>query len=55
MASGPGRSWRRTRAIELRAAGLSYDQIALEVGYANRGTAHNVVATGTGRPTGPQR
>ncbi len=43
MASGPGRSWRRTRAIELRAAGLSYDEIALEVGYANRGTAYNVV------------
>jgi len=36
-------SWRRTRAIELRAAGLSYDQIAAEVGYTNRGTAHNVV------------
>ena len=36
-------SWRRTRAIELRAAGMSYDQIATEVGYANRGTAHNVV------------
>ena len=30
-------------AIELRAAGLSYDQIAAEVGYANRGTAYNVV------------
>ncbi len=36
-------SWRRTRAIELRAAGLSYDQIATEVGYTNRGTAYNVV------------
>jgi len=34
-------------------AGLSYDQIALEVGYANRGTAHNVVtqALPPGRPT----
>ena len=36
-------SWRRTRAIELRATGLSYDQVAAEVGYTNRGTAYNVV------------
>jgi len=36
-------SWRRTRAVELRATGMSYAQIAAEVGYANRGTAHAVV------------
>ncbi len=36
-------SWRKTRAVELRATGMSYAQIAAEVGYANRGTAHAVV------------
>lgn len=36
-------SWRRTRAIELRAAGMSYDAIATELGYRNRGTVHHVV------------
>lgn len=36
-------SWRRTRAIELRASGMSYDQIAGEVGYTSRATAYNVV------------
>lgn len=28
--------WRRTRAVELRQAGFSYDDIAIELGYANR-------------------
>ncbi len=36
-------SWRKTRAVELRASGMSYAEIAAEVGYANRGTAHAVV------------
>ncbi|MGI8722602.1 MAG: hypothetical protein ACR2JG_10270 [Geodermatophilaceae bacterium] len=36
-------SWRKTRAVELRATGMSYAQIAAEVGYANRGTVHSVV------------
>jgi hypothetical protein len=36
-------SWRRTRALELRAAGMTYEQIAHEVGYANKGTAHAVI------------
>jgi len=31
------------RAVELRAAGLSYDRLAIAVGYANRGTACNVL------------
>ncbi len=36
-------SYRRCRALELRAQGLSYEQIAQEVGYANRGTAYTVI------------
>ena len=27
--------WRRTRAVELRRAGFSYDDIGIELGYAN--------------------
>ncbi len=37
-------SWKACRAVELMLKGRSYDQIAHEVGYANRGTAHRVVA-----------
>ncbi len=36
-------SWRRSEAVRLKAAGLSYEQIARELGYANRGTVHRVV------------
>ena len=36
-------SWRKARAVELALAGLAYDDIAVEVGYANRGTAWRVV------------
>jgi hypothetical protein len=43
--------WRRARAVELALAGLSYDAIAEEVGYANRGTAWNVVAEALRRQT----
>ncbi len=32
-------TWRRTKAIELALAGHSYDDIAKQVGYSNRGTA----------------
>ena len=32
------------RAVELRTAGHTYDQIAIELGYANRGTVFRVVA-----------
>jgi hypothetical protein len=35
---------RRARAVELRTAGLTYDQIAAELGYANRGTVYRVVS-----------
>jgi Homeodomain-like domain len=35
---------RRARAIELRAAGLTYQQIAAELGYANRGTVCRIVS-----------
>ena len=35
---------RRVRAVELRTAGRTYDQIATELGYANRGTVYRVVA-----------
>lgn len=34
---------RRARAIELRAQGWTYEQIADELGYANRGTVCHVV------------
>jgi hypothetical protein len=37
-------SARRVRAVELRTAGHTYDQIATELGYANRGTVYRVVA-----------
>src|SRR4051794_32312269 len=36
-------AWRRGRAVELAIAGLSYDDIAEQVGYANRGTAWRTV------------
>lgn len=35
--------WRRSRAIQLATAGYTYEQIAREVGYANRGTAWRAV------------
>lgn len=35
---------RRARAVELRTAGLTYDQIAAELGYANRGTVYRIVS-----------
>ncbi len=37
-------SYRRTRAVELRAQGLGYAEIAREVGYANKGTAHKAIS-----------
>ena len=43
--------WRRSRAIELALAGRSYDDIAAEVGYTNRGTAWNVVSEALRRQT----
>jgi len=35
---------RRARAVELRTTGLTYGQIAMELGYANRGTVYHVVS-----------
>jgi hypothetical protein len=35
---------RRAKAVELRTTGLTYDQIAIELGYANRGTVYRVVS-----------
>jgi outer membrane PBP1 activator LpoA protein len=35
---------RRVRAVELKAAGYTYSQVANELGYTSRGTAYNVVA-----------
>jgi hypothetical protein len=46
--SKPGHAlaiWRRCRAVQLATAGYSYDAIAREVGYANRGTAWRAVDT----------
>jgi hypothetical protein len=34
----------RVRAVELRTTGLTYDQIAAELGYANRGTVYRLVS-----------
>jgi hypothetical protein len=42
---------RRARAVEMALAGYSYDDIATEVGYANRGTAWHVVAAALTRHT----
>jgi len=39
----PLAAWRKARAVELAIEGRTYDQIAAEVGYANRGTAYKVV------------
>src|SRR4051794_5281134 len=36
-------AWRRTRAVELATRGHTYQQIADELGYANRGTVHRIV------------
>ncbi len=36
-------SYRRSRALELRARGLTYERIAEEVGYSSRSTAYNVI------------
>lgn len=42
--SGKGLAkWRRARCVELALAGHSYDEIALAVGYQNRGTAWRAV------------
>src|ERR1035437_476859 len=35
---------RRARAVELRIAGVTYEGIAAELGYANRGTVYRVVS-----------
>ncbi len=35
---------KRVRALELLAKGLSYDEIARQVGFTNRGCAHRAVA-----------
>ena len=34
---------RRVKAVELKTAGLTYAQVAQELGYSSRGTAYNVV------------
>jgi hypothetical protein len=35
---------RRARAVELRTAGLTYDQIATDLGYSSRGTVYRIVS-----------
>ncbi len=35
--------WRKARAVELATQGHTYQQIADELGYANRGTVHRLV------------
>lgn len=34
---------RRARAVELKTAGLTYQQVASELGYTSKGTAYNVI------------
>jgi hypothetical protein len=34
---------RRVRAVELKAAGYTYSQVANELGYTSKGTAYNIV------------
>ena len=36
--------WRRCRAVELVLQAMKYNEVARQVGYANRGTAHRAVA-----------
>ncbi len=36
-------AYRRARAVELRARGLTYEQVAQEVGYTSRATAYNAI------------
>jgi transposase-like protein len=47
----PLAAWRKARAVELAIEGCTYDQIAAEVGYANRGTAYKVVQAALGART----
>ena len=35
---------RRTKAVQLKTAGLTYEEVARELGYTSKGTAFNVVA-----------
>lgn len=43
MSSAALAAYRKARAVELALAGNSYDEIAQELGYANRGTAWRLV------------
>ncbi|WP_425474959.1 helix-turn-helix domain-containing protein [Fodinibacter luteus] len=46
---------RRTRAVELRSEGWTYDAIADELGYAHRATVYTIVhRKSTARPGGPR-
>ncbi len=42
-------AWRRARAVELAVEGHTYEEIARDVGYANRGTAYRVVQQALGQ------
>jgi transposase-like protein len=44
-------AWRQARAVELATQGMSYDSIARQVGYANRGTAYRVVRAALDKQT----
>ncbi len=39
----PLAQWRKARAVKLATQGYTYQQIADELGYANRGTVHRIV------------
>ena len=43
-------AWRKRRAVELAMAGCSYEGIAEQVGYANKGTAWRVVHAALSQP-----
>ncbi len=38
-------AYRRARAIEMRISGMTYERIAAELGYSNRGTVSRIVST----------
>lgn len=47
----PVAAWRKATAVELATPGRTYEQIAAEVGYANRGTAYHAVQQALGSRT----
>ena len=47
----PLAAWRKAEAVELAVEDHTYDTVAREVGYANRGTAYRVVRQALDEPS----